>query len=147
MPLVLAALASCSVPLSSVIGLSVEGDRVVATVLSCDGVTSDRIELVERGPQPFRLPRPSWDFSPANVAVVDLGDRDAFLALLDPDRRMGLDNRASWGAGGFVNFDLDDIASIDDGEVLSYDSTLGGTTKMDADGLRAQRDALCDIYD
>lgn len=141
--LVVIALTGCSTMMWSVVGLRVDDDRLVATVLTCDNVTSDQRELSRVGGQFFLIPRPTWGFEATDHAEIDLGTVDSFIADIDPVDRMMISDRASQGAGGFVHFWVDDVTSLKEDEVLAFDQELGEMAVMDEAGLREQREYLC----
>jgi len=136
----------CSVPIAGVMGLSVEDDRVVATVRMCEGATSDRLELRDSRIALFGLGRPTWQFDAMESGEVDLGDVEVFLAEFGDESSLSFNASSTIGVGPYLTFTTAELEAISSGGMLVNDVSSNRVIVADTTALDEQRDRLCEIY-
>ena len=135
----------CSVPISGVMGLSLDDERVVATVRMCEGVTTDYIWTRAPSSNPFRGDGPTWRFSPIESGTVDLGPVSVFSELMEDSESIDLLTSASDAAGAYLHLEPSDLEqlALSEGQILAWNSN-GELALMDVLDLERQRDELCE---
>jgi hypothetical protein len=129
-PLVVLALAGCSVPVTGGTGVIVEDGHVKAVVQMCSGDSANEVYLRSAPRSDDRWDGATWRFESANYATIDLGTLDEFLGPIG-DRRVQLQSNSSGGVGGWVEFEAGDVRELGDNEILTFSWSADESLPLD----------------
>ncbi len=137
-------LAGCTVK-TGMTAIAIRDDKVVALLRACNEATIEQAvlygdDVYDRG----AVPLDSWEFDSSTSEDVELGTVSDIVTAAKNNEFLHLQLNASVGDGDVMHFTSDDLADLNEGEVLIHDAQFTSDVRTSGEDEFAERADRCD---